>query len=132
MEIWEKVWWLALAGSLGTLARYGLSGLVHRYFNGSFPWGTAAVNVLGCFRFGMVWQLGQQRVVLRADVRFIVLVRFMGALTTLSTFVFETDNLLRDGQWWSPAPTWSASWLADCSLYDWASLSCNGSKLPKR
>lgn len=100
MAIWEKVLWLALAGSLGTLARYGISGLVHRYINGSFPWGTAAVNVLGCFLFGMVWQLGQQRVVLRADVRFIVLVGFLGAFTTFSTFVFETDNLLRDGQWW--------------------------------
>ncbi|GBD36306.1 Putative fluoride ion transporter CrcB [bacterium HR36] len=99
----EKVLWLATAGSLGTLARWALSGLVHRYWNGSFPSGTMTVNVMGCFLFGIIWQLGQQRLVLRTDVRFIVLAGFMGAFTTFSTFVFETDNLLRTGQWWYAA-----------------------------
>jgi CrcB protein len=103
MQTYYKLFWLALAGSLGTLARYELSGLVHRYWNGSFPWGTMVVNIVGCFLFGIIWQLGQQRVVLTTEIRFLILTGFMGAFTTFSTFVFETDNLIRNAQWWYAA-----------------------------
>lgn len=90
---------LALAGALGTLARYGLAGLVQRAFDGGLPLGTLAVNVVGCFLFGVVWTLAEERLVISGEMRFIVLVGFMGAFTTFSSFAFETSALLRDAEW---------------------------------
>lgn len=91
--------WLAVMGALGTLARYGLQGLVQRVAGGAFPWGTFAVNALGCFLFGVVWSLASERLVIGGQARTILLVGFMGAFTTFSTFAFETAELMRDGEW---------------------------------
>jgi fluoride exporter len=88
-----------LAGSLGTLARYGFSGLVQRAAGPGFPWGTLAVNVTGCFLFGLVWALAEHRLTMSGEIRTVVLMGFMGAFTTFSSFAFETAQLLRDSQW---------------------------------
>lgn len=95
----QKLALIALAGSLGTLARYGLAGLVQRWAGLGFPWGTAAVNVLGSFCFGLVWTLAAERAALSPETRAVVLTGFMGAFTTFSTFMFETGELVRAGQW---------------------------------
>lgn len=52
----QKLAWLALAGALGTLSRYGLAGFVHRINGASFPWGTVIVNLAGCFLTGLIWK----------------------------------------------------------------------------
>jgi CrcB protein len=91
--------WLALAGSAGTLLRYGLSGFTQRICGEKFPWGTLAVNALGCFLFGLVWVMAEDRVLISGRARFLVLTGFMGAFTTFSTFAFETSQLLDDSQW---------------------------------
>ena len=107
MTAGEKLAGIAAAGVLGTLARYGLSGLVQRASGGSaFPWGTLAVNALGCLAFGVVWSLAETRFLsgravpaaLSADARTVVLVGFLGAFTTFSSFAFETGQLLRDAK----------------------------------
>lgn len=95
----QKLLWLALAGGLGTLARYGLGGLVQRWTGATFPWGTLSVNLLGCLLFGVVWAVAGERWVLRPELRLILLVGFMGAFTTFSTFVSETGQLLADSEW---------------------------------
>ena len=95
----EKTLWLALAGACGTLARYGLAGMVHRWLGSSFPWGTAFVNILGCFLFGLVWAAASERGVISPEMRTIILVGFMGAFTTFSTFAAESGHLLADSQW---------------------------------
>ncbi len=95
----QKILWLALAGALGTLARYGLSGLVQRLTGISFPWGTLAVNVAGCFLFGLIWAVIEERHLLAPPLRPILLIGFMGAFTTFSSFAFETIELMRDAEW---------------------------------
>lgn len=95
----QKLLWLALAGALGTLARYGLSGWVQRGANSGFPWGTLAVNALGCFLFGLVWTLTQERLPIPGAVRAVVLIGFLGSFTTFSAFLFETDQMLEQSQW---------------------------------
>lgn len=97
--MWQKLAWIAVAGALGTLSRYALSGLVQRLCGERFPWGTWVVNGLGCFLFGVIWALAEERLVLGGEIRFIVLTGFMGAFTTFSTFAFETSQFLQDSEW---------------------------------
>jgi CrcB protein len=94
-----KLAWIALAGAAGTLCRYGLQGLVQRQSASLFPWGTFAVNMAGCFLFGVAWALAEEKSLLTAQVRTVILVGFMGAFTTFSSFAFETVQLMRDAQW---------------------------------
>ena len=93
-----KLLLIAACGALGTLARYGLAGWVQRLGGAGFPWGTLAVNLAGCLLFGLVWAYAEQRLWVSGQWRLVVLTGFMGAFTTMSTFMFETGGLLRDGQ----------------------------------
>jgi len=95
----QKILMLAVAGTLGTLARYWLSGAVYGILGREFPWGTAAVNLLGCLLFGLVWVMADERQLLGSEMRLVILVGFMGAFTTFSSLIFETGELMRGAQW---------------------------------
>jgi len=95
----NKLIWIGCAGAAGTLARYGLAGIVQRTYGGSLPYGTAAVNIIGCLVAGLLWSLAGNRLGLSSEVRAYVFVGFMGAFTTFSTFILETAELLRSGDW---------------------------------
>lgn len=102
MGIYQKLAWLATAGALGTLARYGLAGLVQRAapnVAGGFPWGTLVVNILGCFLFGLIWSLAESGWAINNHVRVVVFIGFLGAFTTFSTYAFEAGQMLRDARW---------------------------------
>ncbi len=91
-----KLMAIALAGAAGTLTRYALGGFVQRLLGAAFPWGTLVVNALGCLAFGVVWTAAQERGMLDAETRVVILVGFMGAFTTFSTFIAESGQLLSD------------------------------------
>lgn len=93
------IFWLFLAGGFGALSRYLLSGLIQARFGAGFPAGTFLVNMIGCFFFGLIWSLAEERLVPSPGIRMIVLTGFFGAFTTFSTFVFETQDMIRLGQW---------------------------------
>lgn len=95
----HKILMLAVAGMCGTLARYWLSGAVYGIMGREFPWGTAAVNLLGCLLFGLAWVMADERQLLRPETRLVILVGFMGAFTTFSSLIFETSELMRGAQW---------------------------------
>lgn len=95
----NKLVWLTLAGTLGTLARYGAVGLVHRFTGFAFPWGTLSVNILGCFLAGMLWGLFEHRWPVHGDIRTIFLIGFLGAFTTFSAFILESGELIRTAEW---------------------------------
>ena len=95
----KRIVLLAAAGAVGTLARYWLSGAVQRISSTTFPWGTLAVNGLGCFLFGLVWALADERLLISGHTRLILLVGFMGAFTTFSTYMFETRQMLATSEW---------------------------------
>lgn len=90
---------LALAGSAGTLLRYGLAGYVQRMSGASFPWGTLAVNIAGCFVAGVLWALFEERWPVSGETRAVVMIGFMGAFTTFSAYILETGELARASEW---------------------------------
>lgn len=94
-----KICLIGLAGALGSLARYGLTGLVHRFDGASFPWGTVAVNLTGCFLAGLAWTLFENRWPVSGEFRTVVLVGFMGAFTTFSSLILESSELFRAAEW---------------------------------
>ena len=95
----RKLLLIALAGSAGTLARYWLGGAVQRLFGADFPFGTWAVNILGCLLFGLVWVLSEERFAISGEARVVIVTGFMGAFTTFSTYIFESSGMAGDGQW---------------------------------
>ena len=97
--MWTKLILIAAVGAAGTLSRYWVSGLTYQVMGSKFAYGTLAVNVIGCFLFGLVWALSEERMALSALARTVILVGFMGAFTTFSTFAFETMNYVRDSQY---------------------------------
>lgn len=90
---------LSLAGAAGTLCRYGLTGLVHRFAGAGFPWGTLTVNITGCFLAGMGWAIFEDKWPGASQVRVVVMIGFMGAFTTFSSYVLETQQLMRIADW---------------------------------
>ena len=88
---------IAVAGSLGALARYGLEGAVSRRSAGAFPWGTFVVNVSGSFVLGLLFTLLTERWLVAPWLRSTVTIGFLGAYTTFSTLSLESYRLLEDG-----------------------------------
>ncbi|KAB2970003.1 MAG: fluoride efflux transporter CrcB [Thermoanaerobaculia bacterium] len=91
-----KVLLVGLGSFLGGIARYVLSGFVHRHLGTAFPYGTMVVNVVGCLVIGGVLHLVEDRSVLGPDVRLFIAVGLIGGFTTFSAFGYETVALLRD------------------------------------
>lgn len=97
--MYQKFIFLALAGSAGTLSRYWLAGIVQNSIKTEFPLGSAVVNIVGCFVFGLLWAIAASRLNINPQIRLIIFVGFLGAFTTFSSFVFETNQLLHESQW---------------------------------
>ncbi|QDE31069.1 MULTISPECIES: fluoride efflux transporter CrcB [Shewanella] len=89
---------VALGGSIGAVLRYLLSIFMIQLFGSSFPFGTLLVNLLGSFLMGAVYTLGQLSHV-SPEIKSLVGIGLLGALTTFSTFSNETLLLLQEGLW---------------------------------
>lgn len=89
---------IGLAGFIGTLTRYWMSGVVARRYGETFPLGTLVVNLVGCFLVGLLFYLLQERFLVNQTVRTVVLIGFLGGFTTFSSFGLQTFTLLQDGE----------------------------------
>ena len=94
----QKTILIALAGLVGTLLRYWLSGFVARQYGETFPWGTMAVNLIGCFVTGAVFFLAEERFLVNPTARTVILIGLLGGFTTFSSYGLQTFTLLRDGE----------------------------------
>ena len=90
---------IGLGGFVGAIARYGLSGLVHRYWQVTFPVGTLVVNVLGCLVIGVFIGLVEERQLFGDRARAFIQFGLLGSFTTFSTFGYDTLQLLRAEEW---------------------------------
>jgi len=90
---------IALGGALGALARHGLTNLTSALMGAHFPWGTLVVNVLGSLAIGVVFVLLVEKNLFSLVWRSALIVGFLGAMTTFSTFSLQTIHLLQEGRW---------------------------------
>jgi CrcB protein len=89
---------IGLAGAAGAVLRAGLTALATRLCGAEFPWGTLAVNLLGCFSCGLLWSLVHRRGVVPADVEQVLLVGLLGGFTTYASFALQTTEMLSAGR----------------------------------
>ena len=92
-----------LGGGAGSILRY----MVSRWLNTSFfPWGTLAVNIIGCFLVSLfgTWIARQS---LPTDLRLLMVVGLCGGFTTFSTFSSQAMHLFQSGQ-----PMWGLAYMA--------------------
>lgn len=85
-----RLFWVALGGALGALARYGLGAWIYNRMGTRFPYGTFVINISGCFLIGFALSILDARAELPSAWRLAVPIGFIGAYTTFSTFEFET------------------------------------------
>ncbi|HET6514785.1 MAG TPA: fluoride efflux transporter CrcB [Thermodesulfovibrionales bacterium] len=89
---------IGIGGFLGAIARFALASYVGERWGRSFPLGTFVINVSGSFLIGLLMALFTERFMVNPQWRLLLVVGFLGAYTTFSTFEFETGNLLKDGE----------------------------------
>jgi fluoride exporter len=94
-----RIFLIAVFGSIGTLARYTLQGIVQHRSDPGFPSGTLVVNVIGCLLLGFLGQLTLNRMVIPPDFRVAMTVGFFGGFTTFSSFSWETIKMFEEGSW---------------------------------
>jgi fluoride exporter len=94
----QKTMFIAVAGLVGTLLRYSVSGFVAQRYGETFPWGTMVVNLVGCFLAGVVFHLTEERFLVSPTVRAVILIGFLGGLTTFSSYGLQTFTLLKNSE----------------------------------
>ena len=94
---------VAVGGAIGSVTRYLVAGAVHRVALPFFPYGTFVVNVTGCIVFGVLAGLANERGMIGAQGRALLLIGVLGGYTTFSTFGFETFELLRTAKFGAAA-----------------------------
>ena len=92
-------WWLLIAGGVcGTVGRYVLGGAVYGWLGTAFPYGTLAVNTLGCVVMGFIDVLVDKKMLLGPEARTFWMIGLLGAFTTFSSLIYESWKLLQNGE----------------------------------
>jgi CrcB protein len=94
-----NIFLIGIGGFIGAVARYGMAVWVGQRWGRSFPLGTFIVNVSGSFLIGLLMTLFTERYMVNPQWRLLLVVGFLGAYTTFSSFEYETGALLKDGEW---------------------------------
>ncbi len=96
----QMILFVAFGGAVGAVSRLTVTQLLGQWFGRGYPWGTLAVNVLGSFIIGFLvglWSQAEQGP--SSALRAAIIVGFLGAFTTMSSFSLDSWELLRSGDW---------------------------------
>ena len=95
----DKFLLISAGAVLGANARYWLGSWAAQKWGAAFPYGTLLINLSGSFLIGLFMAVALERANFDPRLRLLVVVGFLGAYTTFSTYTYESINLLLKGQW---------------------------------
>jgi CrcB protein len=90
---------VGLGGFIGSVSRFLASNYMTKNFPSLYPFGTFAVNVIGCFIIGIIYSLTEERAILSNESRLLLATGFCGGFTTFSAFSAENLALIKDDQY---------------------------------
>ena len=86
-------------GFIGSILRFGMGGLTYRLFPAAtLPYGTLAVNLIGCLIIGVLGGIGDARQIAAGELRLFLFIGILGGFTTFSAFGYETLALVRSAE----------------------------------
>lgn len=93
------IWFVAIGGAVGSVARFLLAVLVQRWSASTFPAGTLVINVTGSFLLGFLMRYALGTSSVTPEVRALLTTGFCGGYTTFSTFSYDSIMLMESGQY---------------------------------
>ncbi|WEA62087.1 fluoride efflux transporter CrcB [Rhizobium sp. BJ04] len=89
---------VAVGGAIGSVLRYYVGQWSLRLLGPAFPWGTLAVNVVGCFVIGVFAELIARKFNASAELRLLLITGLLGGFTTFSAFSLDAISLFERGE----------------------------------
>jgi fluoride exporter len=106
--------YVAIGGAAGSTARYLLAGAINQARAPHAAAGTFAVNVIGCFTFGILLAISEHRGALSSSTGAFPLVGVLGGFTTFSSYAYETFVMLREAHFCRPRSMQEGRSLSGC------------------
>lgn len=113
---------IAIGGAAGALCRYWLTGLAEQHNTLMFPTGTFMVNLIGSLLIGVLFIVVTEKIQLAAYLRPFLMIGFLGAFTTFSTFSLDALLLVQQG-YLATATTYILASVVSCIFAAWAGMS---------
>ncbi len=107
---------VGIGGFAGSVARYGLSVASQR-LSFDWPFGTIAANVAGCFAIGVIAALAARGGPVSPEARLLLATGFCGGLTTMSSMVYETAEMIRANEYLHAAVYATGSYVASMAAF---------------
>ena len=89
---------VALGGGVGSALRFWVSKVVAGNLDGTFPYSTFTVNIVGCLLIGLFYGLSSRGNLGGSSAKMLLTTGLCGGFTTFSTFCNENLALLRGGR----------------------------------
>ena len=113
--------YVAVGGGAGAILRFWTTNLAVHFLGRGFPWGVLLVNVLGSLLIGMAWVIIVERAVVDAQLRNLLMVGFLGGLTTFSTFSMDSLSMIEGGAY-GKAMIYVLASVVLCLIATWIGL----------